>query len=98
MSLLEKLAINKKITAIFADGTQRMSLGITSVVDLLNGTNRVPVDVAPVQRASRLLTNLAESAGRTVQTVDHCARLQSATGAQHTRRRCHDGGRPGVKG
>lgn len=70
MSLLEKLSINKKITAIFADGTQKMNLGVKSVVDLLNGADRVPVEIAPVQRATRLLTNLAESAGRTVQTVE----------------------------
>jgi hypothetical protein len=47
-----------------------MNLGIATVVDLLNGKKRVPVDVAPVQRASRLLTDLAESAGRTVQQAD----------------------------
>jgi hypothetical protein len=31
MLLLEKLSINKKITAIFNDGTQKMNLGISSV-------------------------------------------------------------------
>ena len=62
MSLLEKLAINKKITAFFVDGTSKMNLGIAAVVDLLNGTEKVPVQIAPLQRASRLLTELAESA------------------------------------
>jgi hypothetical protein len=37
MSLLEKLAINKKITAFFVDGTSKMNLGVATVVDLLNG-------------------------------------------------------------
>jgi hypothetical protein len=39
MSLLEKLAINKKITAFFADGSQKMNLGVATVVDLLKGRN-----------------------------------------------------------
>jgi hypothetical protein len=67
MTILEKLAINRKITAFFADGSQKMNLGIATVVDLLNGAERVPVEIAPLQRASRLLTDLAESAGRTVE-------------------------------
>jgi hypothetical protein len=70
MSLLEKLAINKKITAFFVDGTSKMNLGIATVVDLLNGIERVPVQLAPVKRAERLLTDLAESAGRTIQKVE----------------------------
>jgi hypothetical protein len=70
MSLLEKLAINKKITAFFADGSQKMNLGVATVVDLLNGVEMVPVQIAPVKRAERLLTDLAESAGRTIQKVE----------------------------
>jgi intracellular sulfur oxidation DsrE/DsrF family protein len=70
MSLLEKLSINKKITAFFVDGTSKMNLGIATVVDLLNGAERVPVEIAPLQRASRLLTDLAESAGRTVEQAE----------------------------
>ena len=70
MTILEKLAINKKITAFFADGSQKMNLGIATVVDLLNGAERVPVEIAPLQRASRLLTDLAESAGRTVEQAE----------------------------
>jgi hypothetical protein len=70
VSLLEKLAINKKITAFFADGSQKMNLGIAAVVDLLNGSERVPVQIAPLQRASRILTELAESAGRTVEQAE----------------------------
>jgi hypothetical protein len=58
MAILEKLAINRKITAFFADGSQKMNLSIATVVGLLNGTDKVPVDAAPVQRASRLLTDL----------------------------------------
>jgi hypothetical protein len=67
---ISKLAINKKITAFFADGTSKMNLGIATVVGLLNGIDKVPVAVAPVQRASRLLTDLAESAGRIVEQAD----------------------------
>jgi hypothetical protein len=70
MSLLEKLAINKKITAFFADGSQKMNLGIAAVVDLLKGTEKVPVQLAPVQRASRLLKDLAETSGRTVEQAE----------------------------
>jgi hypothetical protein len=70
MSLLAKLSINKKITAFFADGSQKMNLGVAAVVDLLNGVEKVPVQIAPVKRAERLLTDLAESAGRTIQKVE----------------------------
>jgi hypothetical protein len=70
MTILEKLAINRKITAFFADGSQKMNLGIATVVDLLNGAERVPIEIAPLQRASRLLTDLAESAGRTVEQAE----------------------------
>jgi hypothetical protein len=45
MTILEKLAINRKITAFFADGSQKMNLGIATVVDLLNGAERVPVQM-----------------------------------------------------
>jgi hypothetical protein len=47
---LEKLAINKKITAFFADGSQKMNLGVAAVVDLLKGTEWVQVQIAPVSR------------------------------------------------
>ena len=67
MSLLEKLAVNKKITAFFVDGSQKMNLGISAAAALLNGADRVPVHVAPVQRASRLLTELAEKSSLTVE-------------------------------
>jgi hypothetical protein len=60
MSLLEKLTINKKITAFFVDGTSKMNLGIGAVVDLLHGAERVPVQIAPVKRAERLLADLAQ--------------------------------------
>jgi hypothetical protein len=70
MTILEKLAINKKSTAFFVDGTSKMNLSIAAVVDPLNGAERVPVQIAPVQRASRLLTDLAESAGRTVEQAE----------------------------
>jgi hypothetical protein len=70
MTLLEKLSINKKITAFFVDGTSKMNLGIGAVVDLLHGAERVPVQIAPVKRAERLLADLAESAGRTIQKVE----------------------------
>jgi hypothetical protein len=70
MSLLEKLSINRKITGFFADGSRKMNLSIATVVDLLKNTERVAVQIAPVKRAERLLTDLAESAGRTIQKVE----------------------------
>jgi hypothetical protein len=80
-SILAKLAINKKITAFFADGSQKMNLGVATVVDLLNDIERVPVQIAPVRRAERLLTDLAESSGRTIQKVEEGTFLaQSAMG------------------
>jgi hypothetical protein len=47
-----------------------MNLGIAAVVDLLNGAEKVPVQIAPLQRASRLLKDLAETAGRTVEQAE----------------------------
>jgi hypothetical protein len=47
-----------------------MNLGIAAVVDLLNGTEKVPVQIAPVKRAERLLTDLAETSGRIVEKAD----------------------------
>jgi len=70
MSLLEKLAINKKITAFFVDGSSKMNLGVATVVDLLRGVEKVPVQIAPVKRAERLLTDLAETSGRIVEKAD----------------------------
>jgi hypothetical protein len=70
MSLLEKLAINRKITAVFADGSRKMNLSIATVVDLLKGVEKVPVQIAPVKRAERLLTDLAETSGRIVEKAD----------------------------
>jgi hypothetical protein len=75
MTLLAKLSINKKITAFFADGSQKMNLGVAAVVDLLNGVEKVPVQIAPVKRAERLLTDLAETSGRIVEKADECVFL-----------------------
>ena|SRR6202035_936867 len=58
---ISKLAINKKITAFFADGSQKMNLGIATVIGLLHGKERVPVDVAPLARAR--LANLPHREG-----------------------------------
>ena len=57
MNTLAKLAINKKISAIFADGTSKMNLGVSTVVGLLSGADRVPVEVAPFSRSSKLLAS-----------------------------------------
>jgi hypothetical protein len=70
MNTLTKLAIDKKISAIFADGTSKMNLGVSTVVGLLNGVDWVPVEVAPFSRSSKLLADLAESAGRQVTQTD----------------------------
>jgi hypothetical protein len=70
MSTLTKLAINKKISAIFADGTSKMNLGVSTVVGLLSSVDRVPVEVSPFSRSTKLLADLAESSGRQVTQTD----------------------------
>jgi hypothetical protein len=42
MNALAKLSINRKISAIFADGTSKMNLGVSTVVGLLSAA--YPVD------------------------------------------------------
>ena len=70
MNTLTKLAINKKISAIFADGTSKMNLGVSTVVGLLSAVDRVPVEVAPFSRSTKLLADLAESSGHQVTQTD----------------------------
>ncbi len=70
MNTLTKLAINKKISAIFADGTSKMNLGVSTVVGLLSGVDRVPVEVAPFSRSTKLLADLAEGSGHQVTQND----------------------------
>src|SRR6202035_2716089 len=62
-----QLLVRKKITAIFADGSARMNLGIATVVRMLKGATNVPVEVAADAAARKLLAELARSAGRTVE-------------------------------
>jgi hypothetical protein len=38
--------VRKKITAIYADGSSKMNLGIATVVRMLKGATNVPVEVA----------------------------------------------------
>jgi hypothetical protein len=61
-----RLLFRKKITAIYADGSSKMSLGIATVVRMLKGATNVPVEVAADAAARKLLAELARSAGRTV--------------------------------
>jgi hypothetical protein len=70
MNTLTKLAINKKTSAIFADGTSKMNLGVSTVVGLLSAVDRVPVEVAPFSRSTKLLADPAESSGRQVTQTD----------------------------
>jgi hypothetical protein len=62
-----RLLFRKKITAIYADGTAKMNLGIATVVRMLKGAANVPVEVATDAAARKLLAELARSAGRTVE-------------------------------
>jgi hypothetical protein len=62
-----RLLFRKKITAVFADGSSKMNLGIATVVRMLKGATNVPVEVAPDAAARKLLDDLARSAGRTVE-------------------------------
>jgi hypothetical protein len=59
--------VRKKITAVFADGSSKMNLGIATVVRMLKGATNVPVEVAADAAARKLLAELARSAGRTVE-------------------------------
>ena len=40
-----QLLVRKKITAIYADGSAKMNLGIATVVRMLKGATNVPVEV-----------------------------------------------------
>ena len=62
-----QLLVRKKITAIYADGSAKMNLGIATVVRMLKGATNVPVEVAANAAARKLLAELARSAGRTVE-------------------------------
>src|SRR6202049_4494778 len=62
-----QLLVRKKITAIYADGSSKMHLGIATVVRMLKGATNVPVEVAADAAARKLLAELAASAGRTVE-------------------------------
>jgi hypothetical protein len=64
-----QLLVRKKITAIYADGSSKMNLGIATVVRMLKGSTNVPVEVAADAAARKLLAELAASAGRTVERV-----------------------------
>jgi hypothetical protein len=60
-----RLLFRKKITAVFADGSSKMNLGIATVVR--KGATNVPVEVAADAAARKLLAELTRSAGRTVE-------------------------------
>jgi len=64
---LTQLLVRMKITAIYADGSAKMNLGIATVVRMLKGATNVPVEVAADAAARKLLAELAASAGRTVE-------------------------------
>jgi hypothetical protein len=58
-----RLLFRKKITAVFADGSSKMNLGIATVVRMLKGAPNVPVEVAADAAARKLLAELARTAG-----------------------------------
>ena len=58
-----QLLVRKKITAIYADGSSKMNLGIATVVRMLKGATNVPVEVAADAAARKLLAEVARSAG-----------------------------------
>src|ERR1700724_4045565 len=62
-----RLLFRRKITAVFADGSSKMNLGIATVVRMLKGAANVPVEVAVDAAARKLLAELARSAGQTVE-------------------------------
>jgi hypothetical protein len=62
-----RLLFRRKITALYADGTAKMNLGVATVARMLKGATNVPVEVAADAAARKLLDELALSAGRTVE-------------------------------
>ena len=64
---LTQLLVRKKITAIYANGSSKMNLCIATVARMLKGATNVPVEVAADAAARKLLAELAQSAGRTVE-------------------------------
>src|ERR1700731_5085037 len=62
-----RLLFRKKITAVFADGSSKMNLGIATVVRMLKGAMNVPVEVAADAAARKLLAELARTPGRAVE-------------------------------
>jgi hypothetical protein len=62
-----QLLVRKKITAVYADGSSKMNLGIATAVRMLKGAPNVPIEVAADAAARKLLAELARSAGRTVE-------------------------------
>jgi hypothetical protein len=62
-----QLLVRRKITAIYANGSSKMNLGIAIVVRMLKGATSVPVEVAANAAARELLAELARSAGRAVE-------------------------------
>ena len=62
-----QLLVRRKITAIYANGSSKMNLGIATVVRMLKGATNVPVEVAADAAARKLLAELARSAGRTIE-------------------------------
>src|ERR1700732_2982761 len=49
-----RLLFRRKITAVFADGSSKMNLGIATVVRMLKGAANVPVEVAADAAAREL--------------------------------------------
>jgi hypothetical protein len=72
MSQLQSLAIRKKISAFFKNGTSKQNLGIPATVELLAGAKDMPVTVSGDEpSASDLLRDLAAAANRKITCAEN---------------------------
>lgn len=89
MTTIQSVAFKKKISVLFADGTRKQNLKVSSVVELTSNLPRVAVTVADDEPHARELLDqfLAESSARLEQTVEgYAAVFQAAEVAQSVTR------------
>ena len=78
-----QLLVRKKITAIYADGSAKMNLGIATVVRMLKGATNVPVEVV-TDAAARKFVGRAGPKRRTDRRTGLRRNLFNATGSEMT--------------
>lgn len=64
------LSFKKKITAVFADGSRKQNLGVSSVLELLSGVDKIAIDIDPeIDTASALYNEVEIASGLKTLTV-----------------------------